>query len=57
MNKLQRYLTSGHFDVEGWLRPLAIQGIVELSQAQIFRGVTGSVCEIGVHHGDRKSVV
>ena len=51
MNKLQRYLTSGHFDVEGWLRPLAIQGIVALSKAQVFRGVTGSACEIGVHHG------
>ena len=51
MDKLQRYLASGHFDVEGWLRPLAIQGIVALSQAQIFRGVTGSACEIGVHHG------
>ena len=51
MNHLQRYIDSGHFKVEGWLLPLAIQGVVALSEAQKLRGVVGSVCEIGVHHG------
>lgn len=51
MTSHSRYRRTGHRTVDGWLEPLAIVGIVALAQSQSERGITGSVAEIGVHHG------
>ncbi len=45
------YLKSGLQTVEGWLNPFCAKFIAGLSTVQRNLGVTGSVGEIGVHHG------
>jgi hypothetical protein len=45
------YLNWGMKTVDGWLNPLSAQFIAGLSAAQRKLGITGSVGEIGVHHG------
>ena len=47
----QYYLRWGHREVRGWLSETAIALIVDLARIQAERGICGSVCEIGVHHG------
>ncbi len=45
------YVSKGHRQVEGWCSPLAMHltlGVDEMQQAE---GISGSVAEIGVHHG------
>lgn len=53
MNKgrLNAYLKHGHQLVKGWLLPGAAQAILLLSREQLSVNVSGSVAEIGVHHG------
>jgi len=48
---LERYIGSGHRQVEGWLSDLAIAIIVALERLQRDFRIAGPVCEIGVHHG------
>ena len=48
---LERYRTTGHEFVEGWLAQGAIEATCALSALQRSRGIKGPVCEIGVHHG------
>jgi methyltransferase family protein len=48
---LERYSASGHKKVQGWLTGIAIDLVRKVGAAQERRGVTGPVCEIGVHHG------
>jgi hypothetical protein len=48
---LERYRTGGHAAVQGWLLPGAVDCICELCGVQAGLGVSGPVCEIGVHHG------
>lgn len=45
------YASRGHKTVEGWLTTEAIDVLRALDLAQKREGVTGAVCEIGVHHG------
>ena len=49
--KLLKYIKTGYKKVEGWLSPVAIKMITELAAIQQEMEITGSVCEIGVHHG------
>lgn len=49
--QLEKYCSTGHKTVEGWLLPGAIDAICELSTLQRRQGIEGPVCEIGVHHG------
>lgn len=49
---LDRYVRlKGHHDVNGWVTPGALSVIVTLASLQQRLGITGNVCEIGVHHG------
>lgn len=48
---LQRYLQKGMWDVQGWLHPNSADIIASMSAVQVELGLTGSVGEIGVHHG------
>lgn len=48
---LRAYLRHGHNLVKGWLIPGAAEAIVALSAEQRASGLSGSVGEIGVHHG------
>lgn len=48
---LNRYATSGHKKIDGWLEQIAVDAIVRISRRQHANGVHGPVCEIGVHHG------
>ena len=48
---LSRYRSAGHRTVDGWLLEGAIAATCDISDAQRARGITGPVCEIGVHHG------
>lgn len=45
------YLNWGIKTVDGWLNPLSAQFIAGISAAHRNLGITGSVGEIGVHHG------
>lgn len=49
--RLKAYINHGHELVEGWLSPGAIRAIARLSECQSDLGLSGSVAEIGVHHG------
>jgi hypothetical protein len=51
MTAAERYIATGHRAVQGWLTDTARLTIVPLVRAQDARGITGPVCEIGVHHG------
>ncbi len=51
MDALQRYTAKGHYQVQGWLWPGAIQLIAALAGLQRNFGVQGGMGEIGVHHG------
>jgi hypothetical protein len=48
---LQRYVSQGQHQVEGWLLGMSGQAIAALADAQQAAGVRGAVAEIGVHHG------
>jgi hypothetical protein len=48
---LNAYLKHGHHLVKGWLLPGAAHAIVHLSQEQRSANLSGSVAEVGVHHG------
>lgn len=50
-SRVQRYVRSGHRRVDGWLSRLDARLIAEIGRFQKSAGVTGSVGEIGVHHG------
>lgn len=49
--ELLKYVKTGYHKVNGWLSPIAINIITELAVIQQEIGMTGSVGEIGVHHG------
>jgi hypothetical protein len=52
MNKeIQKYIREGYQDIEGWYSQIALELISELNTIQISKEITGSLCEIGVHHG------
>jgi hypothetical protein len=46
-----RYATSGHKKIDGWLEQIAVDAIVKISRRQQAIGIHGAACEIGVHHG------
>jgi hypothetical protein len=48
---MNRYATSGHKKIDGWLEQIAVDAIVKISRRQHANGVRGPACEIGVHHG------
>lgn len=48
---LSQYIKTGYKKVNGWLSPIAVNTIIELATIQQKMGITGPVCEIGVHHG------
>ncbi|MGB3405106.1 MAG: class I SAM-dependent methyltransferase [Microcoleaceae cyanobacterium] len=50
-SELLKYIKNGYRKVEGWLSPIAINIITELAAVQQEMEITGSVGEIGVHHG------
>jgi hypothetical protein len=50
-NRLDRYLTAGLKQVDGWLETYSAEFIATLSEVQHRVGCTGAVGEIGVHHG------
>jgi hypothetical protein len=49
--RVRRYVTRGYRQVQGWLSGLAALEISRLDQIQRMLGISGPVCEIGVHHG------
>lgn len=49
--RARQYLTHGQHTVAGWLNQSAALVIAELANTQVAHGVTGPVCEIGIHHG------
>ena len=49
--KLKSYLKKGNQQVQGWLEPMAMHGIVALSALQLEHNIKGATGEIGVHHG------
>lgn len=51
VDPLKRYRAVGNRAVDGWLLGGAVDAICDLAQAQRSQGITGPVCEIGVHHG------
>ncbi len=48
---LMSYLSRGIGTVEGWLSPTAASVIANVLVRQVQDGMSGDVCEIGVHHG------
>lgn len=46
-----RYAEDGHAGIQGWLDTESAVLIALLSQGQVRRGISGSLGEIGVHHG------
>jgi hypothetical protein len=50
-HKLRAYVKRGHRAVSGWLDETAIAMLRALSQQQEQAGVSGGICEIGIHHG------
>jgi Methyltransferase domain len=48
---LRAYSQHGHRTVQGWLDPTAVEIIATISRQQTKLGVSGGVCEIGIHHG------
>ncbi|TWA80494.1 methyltransferase family protein [Azospirillum brasilense] len=51
MSKRQDYIDDLHQRVEGWIFPENLRMVELLAGFQDRNGVTGGVCEIGVHHG------
>ena len=51
MNATTRYLERGSKRVSGWLNPFSASLIAALSDIQQAASISGSVGEIGVHHG------
>jgi len=50
--RFDRYvLEGGHRCIEGWVTDEALGAVVSFNALQQRRGVSGHVCEIGVHHG------
>ena len=47
----EKYVRRGHRSVNGWLNDHSARFIAELSRLQTEKSVSGSVAEIGVHHG------
>lgn len=50
-SRIENYIRRGKFYVDGWLRSEAARVIVALNERQRSLSVTGSIAEIGVHHG------
>ncbi|MBS9533509.1 class I SAM-dependent methyltransferase [Mycobacterium sp. M1] len=46
-----KYRLAGHRFVQGWLAPEILDIVQALDSAQRANGISGSVAEIGVHHG------
>lgn len=51
MSSFTLYRAVGHRFVQGWLKPEALDIIRALDSAQHGKDISGSVAEIGVHHG------
>jgi len=51
MTDIGKYLLFGLRRVEGWVDPIAAEFTVALSGVQVRAGLSGSIGEIGVHHG------
>jgi hypothetical protein len=52
MSKESRtYMQNGYKYVEGWYSYLALKTVSELAEFQKQHFISGSICEIGVHHG------
>ena len=49
--ELKSYLKKGNHQVQGWLEPMAMHGIVALSALQLEHNIKGAAGEIGIHHG------
>lgn len=49
--KLDHYLKKGHKEVEGWIYPYMMECVCDLADVQKKHGITGNMCEIGLHHG------
>lgn len=49
--KIKNYLRKGYKDIEGWYSLAALELISELNTIQISEKISGSLCEIGIHHG------
>jgi Methyltransferase domain len=47
----RRYLAGGFRAVHGWVTSAALLQIARVSQLQHSFGISGPVCEVGVHHG------
>jgi hypothetical protein len=45
------YVQTGYKEVRGWYSYLGLKTVATMAETQKKHGVTGSVCEIGVHHG------
>jgi hypothetical protein len=48
---MRRYSEGGFRRVQGWLEPISAEIIASLCEQQREMGLSGSACEIGVHHG------
>src|SRR6185312_5557029 len=51
MTPVDRYLLFGQRQIDGWLHPYTAEFIATLAQLQRSAGFSGSLGEIGVHHG------
>ena len=52
MNKqTHNYIKKGYKKIEGWYSQDALELIAELNDIQISNNISGSLCEIGIHHG------
>ena len=48
---LRSYLHLGNYRIKGWIEPAILWVCRDLAREQERRGVSGSIVEIGVHHG------
>ncbi len=51
ISQARRYATDTHMQVEGWFHPLDAEIVFTLGLIQTEAAISGSVGEIGVHHG------
>src|SRR4051812_5047922 len=51
MSRLRSYINSDMHSVAGYLRAIDAEIIAALLEYQAKQSITGSLCEIGVHHG------
>jgi hypothetical protein len=50
-SQIQKYLSRGHKKIEGWFSRDALEIINEINNIQSSENISGSLGEIGVHHG------